>query len=451
MPGLSQGLEIARRALIAHQSALNVTGNNIANVSTPGYTRQVVKLTPSPSERTPDGLVGTGVRMDGVLRARDNFLDAQVREEMGLAGKWSARSNILDQVEGVLNEPSDSGIASLLDTFWNSWLDLSNNPEDPAARSVVVQSGISLAAGLQETDARLRAITESIDSDLEQRVTHLNTLFAETAKLNVQISEAETGGTIDAALRDQRDLLLDELAKTGGATHLLRSDKSVVVRMGGRTVVEGDTTVPLATMRYNDDGRVRVKIIFESDRTSPGFLSGELAGMLELRDREMPGFLDKMDQMTSTLTQAVNRIHEAGPSHLPFFRGNRAQSLEVVPEITNDTSQVNAGTTGDSGDNDIALAVAALRDARVLNRNTASISTFYRGFVSEIGALGQQAKSVSASQEQSVQTIEGQRQSVIGVNLDEELTRMMSTQKAFEAAARVFGTVSDMFDTLLAM
>lgn len=449
MPGLVQGLEIARRALFAQQAALNVTGNNLANISTPGYTRQTVLLTPSPSERTPEGILGTGVRMEGVKRARDIFLDTQIRDEMGLSGKWSARSDILSRVESVVNEPSDTGLSSLLDNFWNAWLDLSNSPEDPAARSVVVQSGVTLAEGLRQVDFRLRQVLEATDADLEQRVSHLNSLFQEVANLNAQITRAEVSGGADSNLRDQRDLILDELAQAGGATNLVRSDGSVVVRMGGRSVVEGNGTVPLAAQRYNDDGRVRVRIIFAEDESSPTFLSGALAGLVEARDQALPDFLDKMDQMTQAITTSVNRIHEAGPSHLPFFRGNRAQSLEVVPEIAADPSQVNAGTTGDSGDNDIALAMAALRDARIMTRGTASISGFFRGFVAEMGSLGEQAKFLSDSQDMAVQTLEGQRQASIGVNLDEELTRMMTTQKAYEAAARIFSTVSEMLDTLL--
>ena len=451
MPGLVQGLEIARRALFAHQASLNVTGNNIANVSTPGYTRQVVDLVPSPSERTPEGVLGTGVVMQGVKRARDLLLDIQVRDEMGLSGKWSARSNILTQVEGAINEPSDSGLSSLLDGFWNSWLDLSNNPEDPAARSVVVQSGVSLADGLRQTDSRLRQIVDATDADIEQRVANLNSSFLEVANLNAQIQRAEVGGGVESNLRDRRDLILDQLAQKAGATNLARADGSVVVRMGGRTVVEGNGTVPLEAQRYNDDGRVRVRIVFAEDKSSPTFLSGELAGLLEARDQVLPDFLDKMDQMTKAITTSVNRIHEAGPSHLPFFRGDRAQTLEVVPEIAADPSQVNAGTTGDAGDNDIALAMAALRDARVMSRSTASIPDFYRSVVADLGSLGQQAKLLSDSQDKAVQSVDAQRQSVIGVNLDEELTRMMTTQKAYEAAARLFSTVSGMLDTLLKM
>ena len=99
MPGLIQGLETARRALLAHQAALNVTSNNLANVGTPGYSRQRPVLIPTPSERTPDGIIGTGVKLDDIRRSRNYFVDLQIREEMGLAGKWSTRSETLSQVE----------------------------------------------------------------------------------------------------------------------------------------------------------------------------------------------------------------------------------------------------------------------------------------------------------------------------------------------------------------
>ena len=451
MPGLVLGLEIARRAMLAHQSALNVTGNNVANVATAGYSRQIAQLVPSPTERTPEGLLGTGVSMQGVTRVRDIFLDTLIRDEMGLAGKWEARSELLSRVESVLNEPSDVGLSSLLDKFWNSWLDLSNQPEDAAARAVVVQSGVALTEGIRQVDSRIRQIIDATDVDLEQRVTHLNSLFQEVGNLNAQIRRSEVGGGVESNLRDRRDLILDELAREGGATNLVRSDGTIVVRMGGRTVVEGNSIVPLATMRYNDDGRVRVRLIFAEDKTSPSFLSGRLAGVLEARDQVLPEFLGTIDELTGALIETVNRTHEAGPSHLPFFRGARAATIELLPEIARDPSQVNAGTTGDPGDNDIALAMAALRDDRIMSRGTATVSDFFRSTVAGLGSLGQQAQFLSESQDNAVQTLEAERQSIVGVNLDEELTRMITVQKAYEASARVFSVVSDMLDTLLSM
>lgn len=451
MPGLMQGLEIARRALLAHQAALNVVGNNVANVATPGYSRQKALLVPTASERTPDGILGTGVRMEGVMRVRDIFLDTQIRDEMSLAGSWSARSGLLGEVENVMNEPSDLGLGGLLDGFWNSWLDLSNQPEDAAARSVVVQKAEALAAGFRQMNFRIHKIIDATDIDMEQRVANLNARLQEISNLNSQISRAEVGGGLDSNLRDRRDSVLDELSRTVGATSLVRGDGSVVVRLGGRTAVEGTYIKSLATQRYNDDGHVRMRVIFEADKASPTFYSGELGGLMEVRDAVLPAFLDEMDSLASVLISEVNRLHAAGPSHLPFFAGDDAESMRVAPEIAQDTSQINPGSTGDPGDNDIALAIASLREERVLSRGTATMSDFYRSTLSGLGSLGQQAAFLTESQDAAVTSLEAQRQSTIGVNMDEELTRMITVQKAYEAAARVFSSVSAMLDTLLEM
>lgn len=451
MGGLTQGLETARRALLAHQASMNVTGNNLANVNTEGYTRQRARLVPSSSAITSHGILGTGVVMEGVDRLRDVFLDAQIRQEIGMAGRWGARTSVLSRIEGVVNEPSDTGVAALLDSFWNSWLDLSNNPEDAAARSVVLQRGAALAQGLQQQDVRLRNVIESTDVDLEQRVSHLNARLEELANLNAQIRRAEIGGGVEANLRDRRDLIVDQLARECGATTMVRMDGSVVVRLGGRTVVQGNSTLRLSTQRYNEGGHVRVKVIFVDDKTSPAFMSGELSGLLEIRDEVLPNMLDRMDVMAKALIDTVNRLHEAGPSHLPFFRGHSAGTIQLAPEVAKDPSQVNAGTTGDPGDNDIAVAIGGLREARLLERGTATISDYYRGVVADLGSMGQQAAFLSESQESAVRSLEAQRQSVMGVNMDEELTRMITIQTAYEAAARVFSTMGKMFETLLNM
>jgi flagellar hook-associated protein 1 FlgK len=449
MAGLIQGLEIARRSLLAYQAALNVAGNNAANVAVKGYTRQNPLLVTTPDERTPEGYLGTGVDMAGVTRARDTFLDIQVRQEMSLSGRWQARADMLERVEGLVNEPSDQGLSQLLDQFWNAWLDLSNQPEDPAAKSMVVARGEGLVQGLHDLASQTIALSESADSDLQARVTQVNGRLEEVAKLNVQLTKAEAGGKQEPALRDRRDLILDELANDVGATYVARADGSVAVRVGDRKVVDGEVVQGLAVLQTRRGDRLESRLVYASDSTAPTALGGELGGILEVRDQVLPAFLGQLDQLASTLADSVNRIHVAGPSRLPFFRGNTATNIEVVPELSADSSQVNAGSTGDPGDNDIALAVAALRDARLLNRGTATISTFYQTQVTNLGSLAEQANNGSENQKAAVESIEAQRQSVVGVNLEDELTRMTTLQRAYEAAARVLTVIDSACEALL--
>lgn len=449
MSGLIQGLEIARRALLAHQSSISVTGNNVANVSTPGYTRQTAVLTPTPSERTPQGLLGTGVQMDGVLRQRNAFLDVQLRQEAALAGRWAARSDALSQVEGLIQEPSDQGLGQLLDNFFNAWLDLSNQPEDQSLAAMVVENGRSLVQGFRTQDGQVRQAIDSLNTQVEQAVGDLNQTFQEVADLNGQIVRSEALGSVDANLRDRRDLLLDDLARKAGATHLVRADGSVVVRLDNRTAVEGDQVSELRAEKRTIGGALDVRVTFASDGKALAAPSGELGGLLEVKDTVLPDFRAQLDQLASTLADRVNQIHAAGPSGAAVFVGDSAATLDLAPEVAADSSRIDAGSSGDPGDNDIALAVAALRDSRVLQRGTATVGDFYRGAVATLGSQSQQASLLSDAQDAALQSMESQRQSASGVNLDEELTQLLASQKAYQAAARLFSTSSQMIDALL--
>ncbi|MEZ4649051.1 MAG: flagellar hook-associated protein FlgK [Candidatus Eisenbacteria bacterium] len=451
MPGLIQGLEIARRALLAHQSAMNITGHNIANVATEGYTRRRPVLTPTVPETTPWGIVGTGVQLEDVARTRNTFLDDQVRKESALAGSWDARSQVLQQVEAVLGEPSDDAIAGLLDQFYNAWLELSNQPEDFGARAVVLQSAEALVSGLRDQDARLDDVIESTDLEVEQRVKDINATLHEVGNLNLQIQQSEVTGSVDADLRDRRDQLLDQLAREAGATHLIRADGSVVVRLGGRTAVEGTDVHGLRAERYTVGGKLEVRVLFESDNSYPRDLSGELGGIISVREEVLPRFRNQLDGLVAGLVDRVNQIHRAGPSGVNFFVGETIDTLEVEPEIAADITRINAGSSGDPGDNDIALALAALRDERFLERGTATAGDVFRQIVTEVGSLTRQAGSVSGAQAAAFNAVVVQRESVIGVSLDEELTNLVETQKAYEAAARVFSSAAEMIDVLLAM
>ena len=451
MPGLIQGLEIARRALLAHQSAMNITGHNIANVATDGFTRRRPVLTPTIPENTPWGIVGTGVQLEDVQRTRSAFLDDQVRKESALAGSWDARSRVLQQVEALLGEPSDDAIAGLMDQFYNSWLELSNQPEDYGARAVVLQAGSGLVQAFKDQDAQLSDLIESTDLEVEQRVDNVNNMLKEIGSLNLSIQRSEVGGSSDADLRDRRDQLLDTLAREAGATHLARSDGSVVVRLGGRTVVEGTDVTGLKAERYTSDQKLQVRVVFVSDGSAPRDLSGELGGIISVRENVLPHFRDQFDGLVGGLVERVNQIHRAGPSGTGFFVGATVDTLEVAPEIAADITRINAGSSGDPGDNDIALALAGLRDDRFLERGTASAGDVFRRIVTESGSLTRQAASVSGAQTAAVNAVVVQRESIIGVSLDEELTNLVETQKAYEAAARIFTTTAQMIDVLLAM
>ncbi len=442
---------MARRALLAHQSTLAVTGHNIANVSTPGFTRRRALLEPSLAEESPEGRLGSGVTFAGIERRRDAFLDSQLREESALLGKWSARADSLSRIESVVNEPSDSGLSELMNQFWNSWLDLSNSPEDAATRTVVVQKADGLIEGFKRQDSRLDGILEGSDRELEQLVGTINTRLEELGQLNSQIGSGSTADDSYADLEDRRDLLIDELAQSAGATHVVRADGQTVVRIGSRTVVQGSSVDLLATQRFSDGAAVHTRVVFALDNGEPHNLSGRLGGLIEVREEIIPAFRQQLETLAQKLVDSVNRIHGAGPSRMPFFQGGKIADFAVNAEIVRDPTNVNAGSSGDAGDNDIALAIAALRDTRLLSGGTATPGEFYSSALASLGSISQQARLVAEGQSNAVQSLEAQRQSAIGVNLDEELAKLVESQRAYQAAARLFSTFDQLYDTLLNM
>lgn len=452
MPGLIKGLETARRAMLAHQTVLNVTGHNVANVNTPGYSRRSATLVTTPGEPESFGILGSGVRVDEIRRHRDVLLDAQWRHESALSGRYAARADLLGRAAELFSEPSENGIARKLDDFWNGWLEFSNQPEDLSLRVLVSGSASGLAEAIRTQDARIGELVSEEQNSIELQVSEVNQRLSEIAQLNEQIVRSEAGRLGENGdLRDQRDLALDELSRLVGAGHITRQDGTVVVRIGSRTVVDGGRVDSLRAERVTGANGPEMRLLFDSDGADLAEPTGEIGGRWEVVTRSLPELRNRLDQWTRSFITEVNRAHAAGPSGVAFFTGDRASSIELNPILRDDPSQIDAGSSGDPGDNDIALAMAALRDAPVLANGTTTLEEGYRSLVGGLGPQAQQAEQIRLSQESVVAHLEQDRLAASGVNLEEEMTRLIGSQKAFEAAARLFQTASDLIDTLLAL
>lgn len=214
------GLESARRGMTTQQYALQVTGQNIANANTPGYSRQRVNFTqtesyPAPAMNRPQipGQMGTGVEAGSIQRVRESFLDVQFRGENTKSGYWGARSEALEKMEDIMNEPSDNGLSKTLDQFWQSLQDLAVNPEDDGARSVVRQRGVAVAETFNYLSTSLSTIRDDIKSQVDISVKEINSIAEQINNINQQISEIEPHGYLPNDLYDERDQLVDRLSQ----------------------------------------------------------------------------------------------------------------------------------------------------------------------------------------------------------------------------------------------
>lgn len=472
---------IARSALLTHQTALQTVAQNVANAETPGYSRQEAVLTANTPVRMTYGSVGTGVSVSTIIRKRDILLDESFRSANTMAGDASMRRDLLSQVEAVFGEPSDAGMANALDQFWNAWSDLSAQPGSLAARAVVQQRGRQLGQLFNDYDTQLSTIRSSTLERLDNTVSRINAVASQVAELNVRIVGSETGGDTANDLRDQRDLKLDELSKIAGTRVVPQPNGSVSVLIGNSMLVEGDTAVPLSVQMETPnplpttplaDVPVRIRLGTSPDRLAP--LAGELSAMVKVLNTEIPGVRNRLDAMASQLATAVNTAHTSGytftGSAIPgtaagnFFDPGSigapvtAASLKLHSAILGDPSKIAAsGNASGPTDNSVAQLLSGLRNKEGTvtwttptgGTETGSFVGFFRGAVTRLGIQTASATDDAAVADNLTDQANLRRQSVSGVNTDEELVNMLRVQQSYQAATKMIKVAEEMLDTLI--
>lgn len=456
MSGLFQGLEIGKRALLTHQLTMMTLGHNIANVSTAGYTRQRTTVTSAMPIEQGNLNIGNGVTATNIIHIRDLFLTGQYRRENRALGEWTYREKALSQIETFFAEPNDDGLGDVLNKFWTSWLDLSNNPESSAARAAVISQANKVIHVFQRLDRQLQELRATADQDVVGRVQQINLIAREIANLNRLIVAEELGGQKANDLRDQRDLLIDKLSNSVDVTTAERSNGSVSVFISGLAIVENADTFALGTRVDSNERETRREIIWQGTDTTIKITGGELKGLLDMRDLDVAKIRSELDQLAAALVTNVNAAHRAGTglngsTGLNFFNGSftRAGTIRMETAIENDPNLVAASQSGQPGDNANALAIAELRHANVMSFGATSITEFYNTMVSSLGVDSQQAITFKENSEVLLRQIENSRQSVQGVSLDEEMAEMVRMQHAYNAAAKVISYIDEALGSLI--
>jgi flagellar hook-associated protein 1 len=449
MPGLSHTLDIARRAMAAQQSVLAVIGHNVANTSTAGYSRQVARLVQETPTLGTAQDYGNGVRVADVYRQRDRVLDQELRQDLSDLGRWESRAGRLEMIEGIVNEPSDASVSAAMDEFWNAWSELSSDPDDQTRRAVVREQGRVLTYRMQTMVSRVEQLGQDIDNEISTRVDEFNLLLSDLQNLNTMVKESTLQGEAANDLRDRRDLLLDQLTQLADVTYGEREDGVLYVRLDHTMILDEAQYRPLGIQTsQNERGQRQVHIVLPTGE-SPEVDSGEIGGLIELRQETLPEFLEQLDSLAVSLIDEVNNLHRAGPSGVDFFYGTGARDIAVAAQVEANLGSINTSTSGLVGDNDIALAITQLRDARVLQSGTISLRDYWSNVVGRLGISSREATFQKDSLTVTSQTLQTRRSSESGVSLDEELATLLSAQQAYLGAVRVFQAAEDMMDTLM--
>jgi flagellar hook-associated protein 1 FlgK len=456
-----RALETAFRGLMAQQRAVDTANHNIANANTPGFARQRVSLVPSMPYTVPAfnrsglaGQVGTGVLVASITRVRESVFDLQYRVQSQALGEASTLVDAYAQIEAVFNEPTEAGLGTLLDRFWRAWQAVGNQPEDLAARAALVQDATTLATNLNRMRRQLTELQTDTVTKLTLQVSEVNSIAERLASLNQQIVAALATGQTPNDLMDQRDLLLDKLARFTGATIRPLPNGAVNIYLGGYPLVDQDQWFPLSVQVSGGTASV-----LWQGTTSPVALErGSLQALLHLHNAVLPGLVQKLEDIRDALANEVNTLHMigyglsdlSGPPGRSFFRLTAGGELEVEPSLVADPQLIAAADApGEPGNNAIARQIAELRSKLVLNSGTATINDFYNTLVAEVGGASQTAQVTRDNQRALVEAIDRQRQEIMAVSLDEEMANLIKYQQAYGAAARAITAVDEMLDRII--
>ena len=447
--GLSTGLS----SLYAQRRGLELTGHNIANANTEGYSRQRVQLQAdggpvAPALHSRWTGAGNGVTTAGDQRLRDEFLEGRSLKERGKDAELRGSQVALARLEGVLAEPSDSGLAAQLSDFWAGWGDIAKNPTDLAARSQLLERAGTLVDGLNDALGRMDGQTAAAREQLGVVTADANATAATVATLNRAIVSATRSGSTPNDLKDQRDLLAQRLAALVGGTVEHGDDGAVDVRVGGRALVEGSTSSPLAVGALPAPSPAAALVW--SDTGSAAQVGGDAQGLLHGINTIIPRLRSGLVEVGARLAQVVNAQHAQGYDQagahptVDFFLSGPDGRLAVGISRTGDiaASSGDGGGTGDAGGgNALALGRAGELDG--------GPDQMYRSLVVRLGVEAQSANRAVDVQSTILAQVDAARESDAGVNLDEEMTNMLAYQRAYEGAARFLTSVDQMLDTLI--
>lgn len=461
MSSLGSILNIARSAISSHQTAVRIASQNISNAQTEGYSRQSVRFVDANPDITPLGRLGTGVRIQDISRVRDATLDNNFRQENGRSLGFGLRDDLLGRIEEIFGEPSDTGLSSALDEFFNGFSDLSNDPTSEPARRVVIQRANNLAGKLNGFAARIDDIVRTTRERVDISVAEINRLTSQIADTNRLIVQEEATGQTASDLRDQRDRLLDSLSGLAKIRVSERTNGSVSVIVENSLVVEGQMAKTMTAV--GEPPAIQVNGVNLTLATE-GSTLGEMVNALNTR---IPTVSGRLDELANALVVQTNALQNAGfltdgTAGGDFFDAAATTARSIRVTTTYDQVAASSSAT-QPNNNQIALAIAGMRHPAA--QNTIASSIWTAGEAGLLGGLSSQEhfratvtdlaveKRIAEDSSTVYSTLAGQldlrRQSVSAVSIDEELIRVMQHQQSYTAAAKLVNTVDEMIMTVL--
>ncbi|GAA1599014.1 flagellar hook-associated protein FlgK [Actinoplanes couchii] len=472
MGGSFSGINTALTSLYAQRRGLDVTGQNIANASTEGYTRQRVVMK-SVNDNTHAGIyatsdgVGNGVAIKSVERMANSALDQRSYTEHGNSAYQNTKATAYGLMEDVFGEPSDTALQARMQDMWDGWNEVASNFDKPATKSAMLEQSATVAASLNDAAASLNNQYKSTRAGLDTSVSEVNKTAESIAKLNHEIVLATQSGLQANELQDERGRQILKLSELAGATVTDQPNGAVNVFLGNAPLVSEFKAreiwvTPGSAQRMEDLATTEVNLQWK-DVGTPVSSGGSMGAQMEMvaRGGTIQGMSNRLDKVATTLAENVNTVHSAGYSTtgvtgLDFFVSNddnplSAANIGVNRDLMSDVNKVavssgdpnGVGTTTRILNGNVADQLADLADSKT------GADSEYQSMIGDLGVASQSSIRRRDIQNAVTDQVDAARSAESGVNLDEEMTNLLTYQRGYEAASRVLTTIDSMLDQLI--
>jgi flagellar hook-associated protein 1 FlgK len=472
---------IATSGLFASQRALDITSHNIANAQTEGYSRQLsLQRATNPMVGDPSGVIGTGVEVYDIIRVRSEYLDHKYWGQNQSYTEWTTKSSNLEVIEGIFNEPSDTGIRKVMDEFFSSIEEMTKDPANNTYRVAVAEKAGTLAATINRNGHEIANAIRDVNFSIVNEVEQVNSLSERIVNLNKQIFSFEVGGQKANDLRDQRSVLVDELSSiiniTANEMPGPNGNNYFDVKVSGMTLINHVSYNELGTMEISNEltdagaGKISKVIWKDTGSQEVRIEGGELKGLISIRDgdgqgsnyRGLPYYLSKLTEFARDFTKGFNAAHALGYD----YNGNQGQDFFSVPGDISNVNCITFAVNPDLLQNPNLIAASSLNNGQSNNENLKPLialrsstdiftttkgtpDDFVKSLLSALAVDSSQAKRMSVNSEALIAQTKNKIYSESGVSLDEEMSNMVKFQQTYSASARLITSLDKILDTMI--
>jgi flagellar hook-associated protein 1 len=447
---ISRVLDIARRGLAVYQGALDVTSNNIANASNTAYSRQRAVLSTETPQKIAGLVWGSGVTLSQIERTHDYLLERQIVNYNQSYSFQNTKSEILSQIETIFSEPSDGGLSSLMDEFFNSWQELSVSPQSATLRTDVVSAAENISSKVSEIYSDLDIINTDCISNFKTDISEINQLLEKIQNYNSQIYTSSSAGGSPNDLMDLRDTAISDLSKLVNINVTYTNENVAQVTIGGVFAADTSYSAEFEYKLVND----KLTMVSKDSQKTVILSGGDINGVADIYNNVIPSYTKKIDSVMNALVSAVNDIHTTGYTNtdpqetgVKFFDSYSEGKLVINQDILDDSDNIAISADGTEGNGDIAVQIAEIADKELIDGET--LSTTYGSFISDVGTDVTNADSLVESYDQILEQLANQKASYSGVSSDEEMTNLIIYQRAYQACSKVISIENEMLETLI--